>query len=680
MNLLTLLLSGILGFGIGGPAAKLVYLEQNASFQSPVDMHDWNVMYDLATLYGDKNNDGVLNQEEYNKFVDTGYKELIPDNYNEAKNEQGEILVDSSFSFLGILPVSNNQVYVYTYTKEQISSTYIDGGYFKYSSKDWEYGLSYFNSPELVDGQYVNTIPKTSTMKFINELGLGKDGYFSKFIIEDNQIIKQSEEAKTSDGYYSMRIKPERFIATFKGKPNLDKKIETYELSFDSNYWNNENRMKNTLFNEKTIKIEDAAIDGFLASKDNEFGGLGVNLLFNTISAKEAIQTNSAYEYYYYFFNLEDFDPDSILSVTYNYVPVDWTYTSYNVENTTKANYMFGINLAEAVLNTTARRGITALTRTDAKKIVDEIKGEPFYTKDAGKSSEEKFYLSYSERVGSRVTNTVNFDEDFTVDVNVPDYKKSVKHTRKVNIKSIVNIKNVDSELSEKELLDDNNTTYDLNSQLRSFLKGEYDENVYALYKDVDHMNYHWAFLITQDNWVREAKYEQIDEYRSSLDWLFRILTGNVYDRFDRANKITSTCHEPDGVLVTYMKVAKDNKEYNLNVISNPLSVRKNYIVGYNAPGLIDIILKAVNSFFKEKGWIFWLILAAVILLVLGILGIIFKPVKAVLKNVFKGIIYVGELIINTAYLIIIWWWLAIIKKAREEELPPTWLFKKRSN
>ena len=678
MNLLTLLLSGILGFGIGGPAAKLVYLEQNASFQSPVDMHDWNVMYDLATLYGDKNNDGVLNQEEYNKFVDTGYKELIPDNYNEAKNEQGEILVDSSFSFLGILPVSNNQVYVYTYTKEQISSTYIDGGYFKYSSKDWEYGLSYFNSPELVDGQYVNTIPKTSTMKFINELGLGKDGYFSKFIIEDNQIIKQSEEAKTSDGYYSMRIKPERFIATFKGKKNLDKKIETYELSFDSNYWNNENRMKNTLFNEKTIKIEDAAIDGFLCSNDAEQAGEGWNLLLGKISVNQETVTNSAYEFYYYFFNMEGFDPDSILSITYSYVPISWTHTYYNTE---KVN-MYIAGAFDQVMDS-AKRGITSYTREEAKKYVNEMSTEPYYVKNKGKKDEENFYLGYSESIGSRVTRTVNYDDNFTVEVNVPDVWKHSKHQRKVNIKSIINMKNIDSELGKKKELVNNNPKkeYDVNLLLRSFLKGETSEEVDALYVDVDHKKYNWAFLIHEDDWIRTAKYRVIDNFSSFVSILSAVLTGGVYAYLERTSEIVSTCHEPDGVLVTYMRVAKDDKEYNLNVISNPLSVRKNYIVGYHAPGLLEIIIKAINSFFKDNGgWLFWLIVILVSLLVLGILGIIFKPVKAALKYVFKGIIYVGELIINTAYLILIWWWLAIIKKAREEELPPTWLFKKRSN
>ena len=673
MNLLTLLFSGVLGLGIGGPAAKLVFLEQNASFQSPVDMHDWNVMYDLATLYGDKNNDGVLNQDEYNKFVDIGYKELIPNSYNNAKDEGGNVLVDDSFSFLGILPVSNNQVYTYVYTKEQISSTYIDGGYFKYSSKDWEYGLSYFNSPELVDGQYVNTIPKTSTMKFINELGLGKDGYFSKFIIEDNQIIKQSDEVKTSDGFYLMRIKPERFIASFKNNTKLiDKKIETYELSFDSNYWNNENRMKNTLFNEKTIEVTDAAIDGFLCSNDAEKEGEGWNFLFNTISGTQETVTNSAYEFYYYFFNMEGFDPDNILSITYSYVPITWQHIYYNTE---KQNRYGAISIR---VMDSAKKGITAYTREEAKKYVNEMSKDPYYIKNEGKKDEEKFYLGYSESVGSRITRTVNYDDNFTVEVNVPSWWKATKHHRKVNVKSIVNMKNIDSELGEqKELVSKNSKkTYDVNVLLRSFLKGETSEEVDALYDDVDHNKYNWAFLIHEDDWIRTAKYRKIDELPFFVTIIARILTKGVYTYVENTSEIVSTCHEPDGVLVTYMKVAKDDKEYNLNVISNPLSVRKNYIVGYHAPGLLEIIIKAINSFFKDNGgWLFWLIVILVSLLVLGILGIIFKPVKAVLKYVLKGIVYVGELIINTAYLILIWWWLAIIKKAREEELPPTWLF-----
>ena len=520
MNLLTLLLGGVLGLGIGGPAAKLVFLEQNASFESPVDMYNWNVIYDLATLYGDTNKDGVLSQEEYKSFVSTEYNKLIPDNFNNAKDENGNILVDDSFSFLGLLPVNNNSVYAYVFTKNQISSTYTDGGYFKYSSLNYEYGLSYYNNPEIVDGKFVNTIPKTSSMKFINEYSLGNKGYFSKFIIEDNQIINKQEEVKTSDGFYSLRIKPERMIVTYKNESILDKKITNYELSFDSNYWNNDNRMKNTLFHEKTVKIEDSVIDGFLCSNDSAKTGSGWNFLFGTISGNEETVTNSAYEFYYYFFNLEDFDPDSILSITYSYVPITWTHSYYNKAIQNQFGFE-GLNIANQVINS-AQKGITAYTRENAKKIVNESKDNPFYVVNSGKSNEKKYYLEYSESIGSRITKTVNYDEDFVVDVKVPEFWKLNKHTRKVNVKSIIDLKNIDSELGEKKELVNNNPNkeYDLNSQLRSFLKGETTEEIDALYENVDHNKYKWAFLIHEEDWIRKAKYETIEEYPVGLTWL----------------------------------------------------------------------------------------------------------------------------------------------------------------
>ena len=126
------------------------------------------------------------------------------------------------------------------------------------------------------------------------------------------------------------------------------------------------------------------------------------------------------------------------------------------------------------------------------------------------------------------------------------------------------------------------------------------------------------------------------------------------------------------------MKVAKDNEYYNLNVISNPKSVRKNYIVGYSAPGIIDIINKEFNSFFKEYGWVVWIILGAIILLLIGLLGTIFRPVKAILKIIFKGIIAGLKIIINTLYILLVWWWLAIFKKASGSSMPPLWIFKRR--
>ena len=673
MNLSVVFLSSILGFGVGGPVSKLMFLNQNASFESPIDMYDFNVFYDLATLYGDKNQDGVLSQEEYLNFSDKGYKELIPNGFDRARNQEGEPLVDTSYSFLGILPVSNRQVYTYVYTKDQISSTYTKDGYFNYSAKGWEYGLSYFNNPELSeDGKYINTIPKTSTMKFINEYSLGSDGYFSKFVIEDNQIIQQSEEAKTAEGYYSMRIKPERLIVSFDNQIKLDKRIENYELCFDSNYWNDENRMKNTLFSEKTIKIEDAAIDGFLCANDSENNGSGWNFLLGSINGNQEQQVNSAYEFYYYFFNIEDFEPDSILSITYSYVPITWKHTYYNKQ----ATNAFAWTLANQVMDS-SKKGITAYTREQARRITNEMSSSPYYIKNQGKNNEEKFYLGYSETKHSRVTRTVNYDDEFVVDVNVPGVWNFVKHKRSVNIKSIINMKNVDSEVGEKKTLVGTKEEYDLNSQLRSFLKGETSDTVDALYEDVDHNRYNWAFLIHENDWIRTAQYEKIDEYPVGLTLLWAFLTAGIYSYTDNTSQIVSTCHEPDSVLVTYMKVAKDDKFYNLNVISNPLSVRKNYIVGYAAPGLLDIIVKAMTSFFKNYGWIFWIIFIISILLILGILGLIFKPVKVVLKHIGKGILYTGELIINTAYIISIWWWLAIIKKARKEQLPPTWLFKK---
>ena len=358
-----LILAAIISFNAGLPFSKLVFLNQNASFESPVDMYNYNVFYDLATLYGDVNKDGILSQDEYNEFSDTNrdnsFLKLIPNSFNSARDEAGELLVDDTFKILGLLPVSDNRVFVYTYTKEQISSTFLKDGYFNYSSSNWEYGLSYYNNPELdSSGKYLNTIPLTSKMKFINEYSLGKDGYFSKFIIEDNQIINKSENAKTENDSFLMRIKPERFIATFNNEKKLDKQINNFELIFDDNYWNDEKKMKNTLFSENTIQIKDSVIDGFLCSSDSSSSGNGWNFLFNTINGNQETTTNSAYEFYYYFFNIDGFDPDSILSITYNYIPITWQHSYYN--EVKKNHYGFQlVNITSQVMNS-AQRGITS--------------------------------------------------------------------------------------------------------------------------------------------------------------------------------------------------------------------------------------------------------------------------------------------------------------------------------
>ena len=678
-----LILAAIISFNAGLPFSKLVFLNQNASFESPVDMYNYNVFYDLATLYGDVNKDGILSQDEYNEFSDTNrdnsFLKLIPNSFNSARDEAGELLVDDTFKILGLLPVSDNRVFVYTYTKEQISSTFLKDGYFNYSSSNWEYGLSYYNNPELdSSGKYLNTIPLTSKMKFINEYSLGKDGYFSKFIIEDNQIINKSENAKTENDSFLMRIKPERFIATFNNEKKLDKQINNFELIFDDNYWNDEKKMKNTLFSENTIQIKDSVIDGFLCSSDSSSSGNGWNFLFNTINGNQETTTNSAYEFYYYFFNIDGFDPDSILSITYNYIPITWQHSYYN--EVKKNHYGFQlVNITSQVMNS-AQRGITSYTREQAKKIVDSANNEPFYIYNENKSDEKKYYLEYSETIGSRITRTVNYSDDFKVEVNVPDVIKYSKHKRVTNIKSIINMDKIDSELGEvKELVNNNkNKEYDVNEQLRSFLKGETSEDITALYENIDHKKYKWAFLIHEEDWIRNATYEKIDSYPLGLTILWKYLTGGIYTYTDYVSKITSTCHEPDGVLVTYMKVAKDDEVYDLNVISNPLSVRKNYIVGYAAPGIIEIFEKAVDPFFTKYGWLFWIVLAVIIIILFGLLGTIFRPIKIILKVVFKGLIGGLKIIINTLYILLVWWWLAIIKKASGSSIPPLWIFKRR--
>ena len=137
--------------------------------KSPLDYDSINVYTDLRLLYGDSNDDGIIDDNEYYNF---DYKKLI-----KAADESQSIYED--FNLLTFVPV-HNDIYFYFYTTLQLEQNNLQVSYSDSQILNENSSLGYVENNQVKDLIYIN--------KYNVE-----NGYFYKFKLENFSLNTNTE-------------------------------------------------------------------------------------------------------------------------------------------------------------------------------------------------------------------------------------------------------------------------------------------------------------------------------------------------------------------------------------------------------------------------------------------------------------------------------------------------------
>lgn len=487
---------------------------------------------------------------------------------------------NDSFRFLGFLPASNGRMFFYSWTKGSLQDS------------STSYLLSYRDSvtPDSSGTGYINDALKYAQSTFVNQY-VGTSGYFTKFRFDYNYPSQST-----------YRIKAEHFRAENNGSAFVDEEISRDgELFYDSSYAT-ENAVA-LYFGKNTYSIT-GIIDGYLAVEDQSS-----SLFPNPYKGDDGIE--SASELSYFFFNFDDssYSVDDIESVSYR-----------GNKRTYTANIMSHGFYAANTYGTSESQGNSIFYTGTYQDLID----------NPGNASQ-------ADRGGANNSKYADY-KDFASDVSVESFSGTTKHgigtviqtdtknyvlwksviRRQSSFDSIVKIADVDKNYSGDDY-----------ANFRSFIKAG------------DHTSYTWAYLVTDSvsgdapynkrTKLSHTLYESLDETKINFPYSYSV--QQIYDT-------KTLCHDYEEVVTLFMHVVKDDQTYRINVINNPQSVRKYYLVGYPAPTLADIVGEKTREWWEDiADWfgnlwennqkVFWILIAVACVVVLMIIwGFIVRLVR----------------------------------------------------
>lgn len=489
--------------------------------------------------------------------------------------EEGAL--DQSFRFLGFNPASDDRMVFYLFSDSD-----------RITADDAVYLLSYRNSvTPSSDGQgYQNDVVKYSSATLLNTYSSVR-GTFCKFLVSDYVPMKNGD---------SMRIEAVSFQEMSGGKTVLEKSIDDSELFYSSDY---SSGILNTYFAGHTYRIT-GVVDMMLATTEQVSSQS--HFFFIPLEEKQTY-VSEAREIPYFFFDFDDseFKVDEIQSVTYQYYMNYFTHTHYYRSTISMKDGKFGDPSSGWEGIYTGRYGDTQETLEGYK--YDVKLGEVDKT-----GYDDLTWTTYSDRA----------------DVYRTEFRKATTHSgiteirqtdklvgwgdispvvRKYQIGNIVNVANLDSDFPESE------TT----SEFRKFIKAD------------DHLKYSWAYGILDSDYRRKVTGQ--DTVQTTNVYNFGLLTAETNSIY----RTTTDCHQPkDNSIVTLsMHVRQKDRDFDINVINDPQSVRKVYMVGLPAPSVTEFIVNDItadiSNWLTSNPWI-WAIAGFVVLMI--ILGFIVRLVR----------------------------------------------------
>lgn len=522
-------LSLIAGFGIGTPIARQA---QDTSIQIK-GIENTNAYYDLAALYGDEDQDGVLSADEFNRFD----IEKVPIHQSNLINE----------TFLGWIP-TENKMYFYFHSKGwgvSRHSPWTSGATLEEAlagKNDWTYDFNYYDSTDQdVQNNIINDRVKAAKPEFIN-FYRGKSGYFYKFAFDYTPD-------PDSDFH---RIKPAGITGYYKGQITyLPVSFnDEGEFFYDANYLKEDAVSK--YFGVDTFAI-DAVADMYLAIEEQKTE----HIYLPMSGFSSSTEITKGREITYVFFNFQYPDDEEknpiqdVKSVTYHANLMEFDAHHYAIGQSS-----VDINNGSYI---PAKR-IYSDTKTNLDLGNSYVESVNF----AGFPDGKNRFTDHSENETVRsVTATTKTDVDY-VEQKDNSYFFIFKN-QQVRYSYFSNIVEM--------------------SQLDNLYKGEDWKNWKAFMHAGDHDNYQWAFRLN-DNLHREFKSRTSVHTDTTMG---KYNTRTIYD-------LVSSCHEYRDFVTLSMEVIRDNKLYSIKTMNNPISTRSVYLIGYPAPTITETIIGSITQ------------------------------------------------------------------------------------
>lgn len=520
---------------------------------SAVSIDQTNAYYDLASLYGDTDHDGVLSSEEFNNF----------------NPEKLSLHTDKRETWLGWIPTAT-KTYFYFYSHGSSSpwTSSDDLQEAKKKAEEWNYRITYQDSVKQdSDGNIVEGPASSAKAEFVNFYH-GAEGFFYKFAFD---------YAVPEGGTH--RLLPVSFSGSSGSRnPSFSVTDGEGEFWFDNSYQTENAVTKYFGYDSVTL---DAVMDMYLAVEDQT-----TNYGWQRYCGADFFTSNTnitkAQEITYVFFRFpEGYSVDEVKYV--NWTGVLDTYDAHKID------------YIENVGTTTTHglnKSIYSGRRADLTSRYDADDGKTVFDYSESVSSERK-----TGRTKAGDSGTV-MQEDTASYYFFKDHK-----VRKSYYTDIVNMKTVDSRYT-----------------------GDEWKNWKTFIDSGDHKDYDFAYRLNDD--LHRSFISSTYTGVKKTGW-----AGILPDTIQYF-ELVSSCHEYRDVITLSMDVVKDNQDYTVKTIHDPLSVRAVSTIGYPAPTPAEVVIDVIAD---PSNWPRWMqILAIFLACIVGLVVLVF--VVRFLRWVFRSL------------------------------------------
>ena len=612
--------------------------------KSPLDYDSINVYTDLRLLYGDSNDDGIIDDNEYYNF---DYKKLI-----KAADESQSIYED--FNLLTFVPV-HNDIYFYFYSTLQLDKNNLQVSYSDSQILNENSSLGYVENNQVKDLIYIN--------KYNVE-----NGYFYKFKLENFSSNTNTESQN--------RIRIFEFI-TF---VDNQRKIFDYSKVDPELWYVGEDLLENNYYYFKNnVHYYEARLGTALGVIDAEDYFPVVSAFY--IRSNTATETNvkTAKEITYMFVDFTDIEISDLISVEVEYYKLSYDYIRYSpfyrysndgiFTSDETYEYVYGDVFAgkyESKEYGFLENGIslngktTSLTDYNENVLVFTAEGNsetknlnydeleemsdnsgiqrgpvnelPYGVTYYNPNFNELYNGFYNAKIlnnGQAIHKTISSDYDQTnysyQQINeASSYWQHVPYKRTYNFKPIVNLSNIDEILSGDE--------YKLSREF-------FNDSLEHFKKD----NFNPSYAILIDGANSDTDCDRV--LKTNDDLKVNVKTGETMPAsgekrtYEYSLKYNVTaCHEIYNSQLLKVTARENNGEnITFNAIGNPAYVDFITFTGYKSPTLVNYILSDVNDWWSNiidtlGNWIYLIAIILAIILIAIISPVLVPIIKFILK------------------------------------------------
>ena len=615
--------------------------------KSPLDYDSINVNYDLRLLYGDKNNNGIIEEDEFYNF---DFQTLV-------KEEDKATSVYKDFNLLTFLPVKND-IYFYFYSSTELNKTTLQVAYSDSQNVNEDTSLGYIENNKLKDLVYLNRYNVENGYFFKFKLENFSDNYiensnlqnririFDFVMLKDNQKITYDYSASDPEMWFIgddfledhyLYFKNEAYYYTGKLATALGV-IESEDYFPKINGFAYENTAKESTIKEAKeityffVDFEDSLELKDLISCEVEYYKLSYDYVrYAKVQSQDTVfvswdwsknQDNQYGDIYAGKYQSED----GTLEESINLIGKKTKLNNYN-ENVLVFN---AAGEAEEVnLNYQDYLALTDNSGNKDTKIWSSAGNttitETFYNPDLSNLEngfENVEILNNGKPYHKTILSDYN-ESDFTYEqINVASsYWSHMPYKRTYNFKPIINLKTYEEDLV--------GTEYDL-------AKNFFSESL----TNLSDSNFNPEFAILIDGTSLDSDCNRSIEHTEIINVHEERNTTSVISSatYNDLIKSTTHCHEIYNAQLLKCVARKNNGEQiTFSAIGNPAYLEFITFTGYQAPTLVNYILNDVSSWWSSildqlGNWIYLIAIILAIILIAIISPVLVPIIKFILK------------------------------------------------